>query len=65
MKKVYVAVIITLCISQVNGQRRMRQGTPSKPQAIALSQVHNMVKKPSRFNCCELYRSQKSTSIKK
>jgi C-terminal processing protease CtpA/Prc len=44
MKKVYVAVIITLCISQVNGQRRMRQGTPSKPQAIALSQVHNMVK---------------------
>jgi hypothetical protein len=43
MKKVYLVIVLTLCISQVFGQRK-RTFEPIKPRPIEQKDVHKMVK---------------------
>ena len=44
MKKVYLVIVLTLCIGQVFGQRIMIQSGPTEAVPIELNEVHEMVK---------------------
>jgi len=44
MKKVYLVIVLTLCIGQVFGQRMRMQSGPVEPKPIELNEVHKMVK---------------------
>ena len=44
MKKIYLVIVLTLCIGQVFGQRIMIQSDPTEAVPIELNEVHEMVK---------------------
>ena len=44
MKKVYLVIVLTLCIGQVFGQRMRMQSGSVEPKPIELNEVHKMVK---------------------
>lgn len=44
MKKVYLVLVLTLCIGQIFGQRMRMKSGPIEPKPIELNEVHKMVK---------------------
>ena len=64
MKKVYLVIVLILCIGQVYGQKIMRQSTPSKLQPIKLTEVHEMVKNLADSIAINYIDGKKATILK-
>ncbi|MEH6537370.1 MAG: S41 family peptidase [Psychroserpens sp.] len=65
MKKVYLIIVLTLCIGQIFGQRiRMKSG-PIEPKPIELGEIHKMVKDLADSIAVNYIISEKAPMLKK